>query len=432
MRRIFSEITSTLWAKNREDLPADGPLFNSREQEKNSLEEISIMIAPFFIVLYVFSVPLSFSLKSIMSVLSIGAIILTPYYRKQLLEAFNTLWGRTAVIFFVYLIIACLWSDAPYSMRLQVIDKYSKLIYLPIFAVVFINPKTRRSVFNSYFAIMLLTCLVSLLKQKGWIVFGNMMDSGEVFHNHIATGFMIALAVYFAAFLFFDVQINKWLRAYYLLMVVFGSYQIFFLNTGRTGYVIYGFLMSLLIVQKLSFKKALMGFMLFCSSLSLIYTLSPLMQSRTALLVNDIKSLHQHKDTSLGFRVQFHDYAHSLFKQHPIIGIGTGGFKYRFSQDHPIPEWNKRLNDPHSQYWLTLAEQGIIGIIFLLIFYATLFMTAFKLNNENKSLILGILLAFCIGSFSDTILCYSTAGSLLIIFCALGFGELLEKNKELW
>ena len=124
------------------------------------------MIAPSFIVLLVFFIPISPSIKSILLALSLPALIFTPYYRKNLYYAFNTLWGHVALIFFLYVVIACLWSEAPLSMRCIIIDKYSKLIYLPIFAVGFINPRTRHWVLNSYLLVMLFTCVLSILKLK--------------------------------------------------------------------------------------------------------------------------------------------------------------------------------------------------------------------------------------------------------------------------
>lgn len=392
-------------------------------------EENTIWIAPFFITVLAFVIPLSVSLKSILSVFILFAILFTPNYRRYVIAAFNTLWGRAAIAFFLYVLVACLWSDAPVSMRLSVVEKYSKMLYLPIFAVGFINPKTRHWTFNAFFAAMLITCVVSLLKQKGYIALNNIEDTGEVFHNHIATGFMVSLAVYFAGVLSFGKQIGKWQRAYYLLMMVVGSYQIFFLNTGRTGYVTFTVLMTLLLVQKLPLKKAIMGFVLLCSLIGMVYLASPLMQVRMAALVSDIKFLQQHEEnTSLGFRVQFHDYARSLFERHPITGTGTGSFKYLFRIDKPVPSWTEKLHDPHSQYWLTLSEQGVIGLAFFLFFIASLFVTAFRLSSEYRPIVLGLLVVFTLGSITDSILCYSTAGILLVLFSALGFGELIEKR----
>ncbi|MDR3442624.1 MAG: O-antigen ligase family protein [Legionella sp.] len=383
------------------------------------------LIAPFFIVLLVFFVPVSSSLKSIFLALTVVTLVFTPTYRKQIPYAFSTLWARAALVFFLYIVLAMLWSTAPFSMRLDVVEKYSKLLWLPVLSVGFISPKTRIWALNTYLFVMLITCVLSLLKYLEIVAF-NSDDAGEVFYNHIVTGFMVALAVYFAGILFYQEQINKWQRAYYLMIVLIGSYQVLFLNTGRTGYVIYALLMSYLILQKTSLKKAIFGIMLLSGVLVSTYLFSPVMHERVDSLISDIEFFQKHEEnTSLGFRVQFHSYARSLFEQHPIIGIGTGSFKYRFSQEQPIPAWGPTLHEPHSQYWLTLTEQGLIGISLFLFFLATLFITALQLK-ETKPIFLGMLMAFGFGCFSDTIFCYSAAGSLLIIFSALSFGELIE------
>lgn len=387
------------------------------------------LIAPFFIVLLVFSVPVSSSLKSIFLALAVVALVCTPTYRKQIPYAFSTLWGRAAIVFFLYIVLAMLWSTAPFSMRMDVVEKYSKLLWLPILAVGFISPKTRIWALNTYLFVMLITCVLSLLKYLEIVTF-NSDDAGEVFYNHIITGFMVALAVYFAGILFYKEHINKWQRAYYLMIVLVGSGQVLFLNTGRTGYVIYALLMSYLILQKTSLKKAIFGIVLLSGVLVSTYLFSPVMHERVDLFISDLKLLQQNEEnTSVGFRVQFHNYARSLFEQHPIVGIGTGSFKYRFSQEQPIPTWGPELHDPHSQYWLTMTEQGLIGVSLLLLFLATLFITALQLK-ETKPILLGMLMAFAFGCFSDTIFCYSPAGSLLIIFSALSFGELIERRAS--
>lgn len=390
-------------------------------------EEKINLLAPVLIALLVFSIPISSSVKSILMVPSLLAIVLTPRYRQYLYDAFNTLWARAALVFFLYIVIACLWSDAPFAMRYNTVDKYSKLIFLPILTVVFIEPRTRQWVLDSYISVMLLTCVLSILKAHDLVTLNSAFDPGQVFYNHIVTGYMIALGVYLAGLLF-KVTISLRSRLFYLLMVFLGSYQIFFINTGKTGYLIYGLLMTLLILQKMPLKKAIIGMMLFLGMILLTYPFSSSMQLNARTLLNDIKLLRQHsEDNSLGFRIQFHQYAESLFKEHPVRGIGTGGFPYRYSLEQPIPAWGKKLNEPHSQYWLTLTEQGLIGIALLLIFLSTLFITFFKLK-ETKPILLGLLISFCLSSFTDTVFCYSTIGYLLIIFSALCFGELLEMN----
>ncbi|MCW8400158.1 O-antigen ligase family protein [Legionella sp. PATHC038] len=387
------------------------------------------LIAPTFLVFLVFFIPISTSIKSILLILSLLALLLTPYYRQFLPYAFNTLWARSALVLFLFVLIACFWSQAPFSLQYNVIDKYSKLIFLPILAVGFVKPKTRLWVLNSYILVMLLTSILSCLKEIQLFAI-NTEDPGYIFYNHIVTGFMIALGVYFALILVLQNNKSGWMRFFYLPMIVVGSYQILFINTGRTGYVTYGILMSLVILQKFTPKKALLGMVIFLGAICLVYVLSPVMQDRTLSMINEIKLLQNNQaNTSLGFRIQFHQYAQSLFEKHPILGVGTGGFQYNFVKDQPIPAWGHKLNEPHSQYWLTLSELGLVGMVLFLIFIGTLFTTMLQLN-EMKPFLLGLLVSFCILSFSDTVFCYSTIGYLLILFSALSFGELIEKNEK--
>lgn len=305
-------------------------------------EEKINLLAPILIVLLVFSIPISSSIKSILMVLSLLAIVFTPYYRQYLYCTFNTLWARAALVFFLYIIIACFWSDAPLATRYNTIDKYSKLIFLPILTVAFIQPRTRQWVLDSYLSVMLLTCILSILKARNLLELNNVSDPGEVFYNHIITGYMVALGVYLAGLQLFKADVSQSRRLFSLSIFFLGSYQILFLNTGKTGYLIYTLLMTMLMLQRMSLKKAIVGVMLFFCTIILAYTLSPRMQLTTHALLNDVKSLQQHQENnSLGFRIQFHQYAESLFKEHPLIGIGTGGFPYRFSLEQPIPAWGK-------------------------------------------------------------------------------------------
>lgn len=382
-----------------------------------------IILVPILFILFTFFVPISPTLKSIFFGCSISAILLTPYYSKHLFDAFNSLWGRAALVFLGFIVIASIWSPASYAMRLMVVGKYCKLLYLPIIAVGFIRPGTRNMAINSYLAAMLLTCVISILKSHNLFTPG---DPGEVFYNHIITGFMMAFACYLAALYAFKYQ-GK-LRIVYSVIALLMSYQVLFINTGRTGYVIYFMLTALLLLDKLNLKKAILSILIFSGVFGCIYYESPIMQDRVQELVSDIKYLQENnQNTSLGYRIQFHNYAKSLMEKHPLTGIGTGGFKYSFAQDNPIPSWGLVLTDPHSQYWMTLSEQGIIGMVLLCFFLTSLFITSFQLT-ETRPILLGILFSFCIGSLSDTILCYSTAGYLLIVMSAICFGELLEKR----
>lgn len=388
------------------------------------LKDKRIAFAPLLLVAAMFFIPISPTIKTVLLLLGMLVLISTRYYRQLSFYTWFSLWGLSAVALFSYIMIATLWSPAPFKMQWLVVGKYCKLIYLPILAVGFVNPRIRTWSLNSYLAAILLTCIISILRAKGILSLGMYADQGAVFYNHIITGFMVALASYIAGLFVF--QYKGWVKFLYFAIWLLTSYQIIFINTGRTGYLIYFVLMILLLIQKLAFRQAVLGSLLFCSLFLLGYNLSPIMQSKVHSLINEV-SLFKHnvKETSLGYRYEFHQYAQSLLVKHPLLGIGTGGFKYQFYKDNPIPSWGTGLTDPHSQYWMILAEQGILGFLLLLFFFASLFVTSFQLK-ETRPILLGLLVVFCIGCATDTILSFSAAGYLLIIMSALCFGELLE------
>jgi O-antigen ligase len=390
-----------------------------------AVQDKAILLAQISCVLFTFFLPISLSLKSIFLISSLALIMLTPYYNKHLIYSFNTLWGRAAVAFFMFIVVACFWSQAPYSTQWMVVGKYLKILYLPILAVCFINPQLRCWTVHSYLAAMFITCIISLLKSKGIVHVGELWDSSDIFLNHIITSFMVAFGSYLAGL--YAYKHKGWLRVAYLVLMLFLSYQIIFINIGRTGYLLYFVLMILLIIEIFSIKKALLGVLLFCGLFFLCYSQSLVMQNRVSGLLNEVKSFKQNKETSWGYRIQFHAYAKSLFITHPLIGIGTGGFKYSFTRDNPVPSWKKELSEPHSQYWMILCEQGILGLLLYLFFLGSLFISSFKLI-ETRPILLGILTAFCIGSLSDTIFSFSAAGYLLILMSALSCGELIEKH----
>lgn len=372
---------------------------------------------------FVFLIPLSSALQSICLIGAMLSILCSPTYWPRLRDAYNSSWGRSTLAWFTFIFIACFWTEAYYFMQREAIENYLKLLCLPILAVGFSNSKLRFWAVNAYLAAMCVTCIICWLKFSGLLT----GEPSTVAYDYITTGCMMALAAYIAGL--YAIQFNAWPRILYLLLMGFSTAQIFFISKSRTAYIIYLLLMSLLLVQKLPLKKAFLGILLSVGLIALVYTQSPVMQTRVADLISDIKFLHQNQqNTSLGYRLQFHNFAQSLFERNPLIGVGTAGFRYNFIKYNPVPSWGVNITDPHSQYWLALSENGLIGLGLMLIFLGSLVLAAFKLR-ETQAIFVGVLIAVSLGFLTDTLLSYSAMGYVFIAFSALCCGELVEKRK---
>ncbi|WP_233829035.1 O-antigen ligase family protein [Paraburkholderia sp. ZP32-5] len=95
-------------------------------------------------------------------------------------------------------------------------------------------------------------------------------------------------------------------------------------------------------------------------------------QKRLAEVPNDVSMMHRgDDDTSTGLRLQLWDASRLIFMHHPLYGIGKGRLVDELGvmakRGEVKPEIvNERA---HSDFFSTLAEMGLIGVICLLLFY---------------------------------------------------------------
>ena len=383
---------------------------------KNKLLEKSI---PFFLVITLFFLPISSSLKSIFILLSALAILLSPFYRNSLPDVFHQNWCKAAIFLFFIALMACIWSPADYQTRLLFVDKYSKLLYLPIFAIGFQHPTFRKLGIHAFLAAMFITCLLSLFKQL------NHLAVERLFHDHISTGCMMAFAAYLSALI--AAQKNALPRLFYVSLALLFSYQVIFVSTGRIGYIIYFALMILLLTQLFSLKQSIVGIILFCALFVFLGYQSPALQVRWQETMSDLNYYQKGKEvTPVGMRLVFHKCAKSLFLSSPWIGHGTGGFSVFYQKINTAADYTN-IKEPHSQYWLVASEFGLLGLIALFYFFIILVKFAFRMQ-EMKSVMLGILVCFFLSNISDSQLLHSDVGFLFILFTALCLGELIPPN----
>lgn len=371
------------------------------------------------------ALPLSSTAKSIFISISLALIAFSPVYRRDLLAVLSKPWCQTAFALFLVALIACTWGPATIHEKLRVVEKYSKLLYLPILAVGFRDPNARNLGLHAFLLAMLITVVMSIFIESGiYSIKG--AEGGGIFRNHIMTGYMMAFAVYLSSLLF--LQHRGRTRIPYAVLALLFSYHVLFINTGRTGYVVFLLLMVLLMIQSFSWRQALLGTLLGCTFIGATYYLSPVMQNAISRAVTDCRMYENNKkNTSIGYRLQFHDYANNLFHRHPWFGNGAASFAHIYHDENPIPARGPNLLEPHSQYWLIASEFGLLGCLALAVFFGSLLVASWRLKTL-RPVALAVLLPFFLGNISDSLLFYSGTGYFFILFMAICLGE--EENGE--
>lgn len=375
---------------------------------------------PLLLAASLFAVPLSSTAKSICIPMAMLAILMAPVYRRELSVIFQQPWCRAALLLFLIACVGCFWSPATLKEKGLILEKYSKLLYLPILVVGFREARARQAGIHAFLAAMALTCVVSFLQVFG-IVPHSDINTGMVFRNYIMTGHMMAFAAYLSVWFCMNEQGKQ--RLLYAFLAVLFSYQVLFISVGRTGYVVYALLMVLLVMQTWAWKKAIFAGFIACSLFVIGYYQNPVMQAGVQRAVHDWQHYHQDdRNTSVGYRLQFHHYAKQLFLKHPLIGNGTASFTHLFAEDKPVPSWKNKLLEPHSLYWLIASEFGLLGLLALAFFFGSLLVASLRLS-AMRAPAMALLLPFFVGNVSDSLLFYSGSGYFFILFMALCLGE---------
>jgi O-antigen ligase len=98
---------------------------------------------------------------------------------------------------------------------------------------------------------------------------------------------------------------------------------------------------------------------------------SPLVRHRGEMATTEMESAEQSKDfSSGGVRVVMWKTAWQIISEHPVLGVGTAGFKTAYAQKvEGRTGWRAEpTGDPHNQYLKIWAEQGIFGLVAILAF----------------------------------------------------------------
>ena len=380
------------------------------------LQSDNVLHAALFALL--FFIPLSSSLKSIALVISVVVLLVQKSNRQSMKSIFQQpwVWWMCGLLFWV--IISCLWSPALWNEQGFVVEKYTKLVWMPLLMLGFTHPKTRYMGLHVFVAAMLITVFVSFVMAIGWI--HTNLPAGSVFRNHIITGHMLAFASYVVGY--YAIKDKQWRWAYILAFLLL-SYEILFVSQGRTGYIMYAITMGLLTFQLFKRWQLLVAVVVLGLSGLLVFHTSAIMQARVAWIYKDLQGLHQgDANTSLGFRMQFQTFAYTLFKERPFIGNGSGALTYYFDERQPVPAWGKQLREPHNQYWLIAAEYGVVGLVLYFGWLVALILASRRLQ-AMKPFAFALLIPFIVGSFTDSLIFYSGCGYFFLTLMALCLGE---------
>lgn len=231
---------------------------------------------------------------------------------------------------------------------------------------------------------------------------------------HTLSSMYLLIGILMASF-YFKISENLWFRVSMVLLILIFIFHLTVLE-GRNGYIVF-ILLSPIIGNNLMHKFSLPVKLSIATLLVLSIGLSPVVQ-------NEIKwTKTQLEETEVIFKGEFHPRfdrpfmfhtAAQLFFEHPLLGTGTGSYRY-YTQalGHPSAH-------PHNSILYMAASFGILGLFV----YFWLFTKMFKIGMKNRRnpigfFTLSICLTIFFGGFLNTPIL--NTGTLLCLTMGFGF-----------
>lgn len=347
-----------------------------------------------------FSVPISTALDNVLlALLLISGLMICG--RDAVRIGYRNPIAQAAMLLFGALLVATFYGATPFGESVGILGKYIDLAMIPLFMAVMRQNQDRDSALNGFLLAMLFTLILSylvgfgVLQAQSWMWPSTNVDNPAIFRHYLTQNTFMALAV-FLALLRMREAANILKRFLWGTFALMGIINVLFMMMGRTGYIILLVFISWFawttLARHLSAKNKLMGWrhaiaiiLLMAVAIVGAYSFSSRLQTRVDLAVSELSAWKPgvRSNTSVGDRLEFYYNALQISRQHPVAGVGTGGFYAAYEKQAQ----GKNLwivHNPHNEYLMITVQTGLIGLSLLLYLFYTLWRYAPLLDSAFK------------------------------------------------
>ena len=306
-----------------------------------------------------------------------------------------TLWSVIA--------IAVLWSSASLADALHIFGKY-KILLLTLLMLTITRENTNKQIIFSFFAGYIFSLICSYIHWTNLITLPIGSISG--FHTHIQFSTLESFVIYMCSILL--IYTKKWsYRIFYATIVTATAFNFLFINNGRTGYIVFGCL-TLLLTFFYSKWKGIIAALLLLALLSFsLYEISPNFHNRINNSIEEAQNTTKDlENENIGSRTVLWLKALSIIKQHPIFGAGTGSYP----TEYKAISHGSDSHNPHQQFLLIWAEQGLLGLVVLLLLFYAQWKSISEFHQPYRYLAYGFMTTFLVHSLFNSALMDSLEG----------------------
>lgn len=335
------------------------------------------------------------------------------------------------VSLFGLLAVGILYGESPLRHASAHLWKYADLMFIPVFALAFRRPDTRRHALTAFALTIGVTVVLSymvyfgLLPKLPFLAYDGL--SPTVFKYKITHNILVAFGAFLVVWLG-RTSTSRRVRLAWFGLALLAALNVLLMVRGATGYVILFSLSLLWALERSSWRGAISGMLALVGLLTLLSLVPNPLQQRYAMVQQEIQLWRSGnataEATSTGQRLEYYRNTLGIIKDHPLTGVGTGGFIKAYAEQVK-GTGKQQTHNPHNEFLNITAQIGIAGLLVLIAMFWAQWRTARQLATPmEQSLARALVLTLVTGCLVNSLLLDHAEGLFYAWMSGLLYGGL--------
>jgi O-antigen ligase len=374
------------------------------------------------------SIPISVALDNVLFVLILLAWLAGGSLREKVIALRANPAALAALAFLGLVLLGMTWGPGSVRDGLHYFSKYRDLLLVAALSGLALSARDQRFALEAFLAAMALTLVLSYAMWLGLLPIEDSPGRGRanpaVFKLHITHGVFMALAAFLAANQALRASELRW-RTLYGAGAALAALNVFMVQ-GRTGYLAFGVLVLYFFAAHWRWRGVVLAALAAAVAIGAALLAEAPLLGRIAAVASEYREWEVGRalETSTGLRMNYYKTSISIVRDHPLLGVGTGGFVSAYREKirgTNLPE----SSNPHNQYLLTAAQLGALGLAALVAMFLVMWWQAGRMDPAARIAARGLVLTIAVGSLLNSFLIDHAEGLLFawmagVLFAAPG------------
>lgn len=372
-----------------------------------------------------FTIPMWVVADGILVVLLVACWLASGEWRERARRVAASPVALSALLLFGWLLAGSLWGLGSLDERMLAVKKYADLLLIPLLISMAIDAHERNRALLVLGTSLVVTLVLSLLlglgvPPTGWII-GCDSSNPCVFKKHTTHNVLMAFGTLLFSVMAWKSR-DQWVRWGWGLAALLAAGNVLLMVHGRTGYVVLAGLAILAFYVTLGWRGILAAIVALSVSFSAAYQVSPSFHERVSLAVASA-TLWNPKvavvEDPVGWRLEFYYHTVEIIQDHPLLGVGTGGFVQAYRERAQQAGMTVPPH-PHNQYLFIMAQVGVVGLGLLLWLFVQQWRSASLAGDETYGLLAkGLVVTIAVGCLFNPFLVDHTEKLFYCLFSGL-------------